>query len=421
MLPTPPARPSRSGTVPAASCVPGAGAPDRLTVNLYAATLKRGVGPADHRSVHPFQRLLLPSAALAALAILFAALLPGRAAADFNGPKATTAAATAVTDTTATLNGFVQTRGRDTVYFFQYGPTARYGAQTPKAALDRNQSGPVAATATGLVPSTLYHFRLVAFHPGRGLFETDFGADQTFTSAPAPVAPAPVTPSIPTPNAPATLPTTAPVATLGTSVVVAPVKGTVLVKVPGAAGFVPLGGANGTVPTGTILDTRKGQVALTTALDGGRTQTATFERGVFAGPPVEDRSRPDGHLPARARAGLRHKPRDRTRRGGHQAQAEEAPALGARQGRPLPHARQQQRRDRPRHLLDHDRHLHRDAHDREGGRRLGPRRAPASHRPRARRPQLSRAPALASGPWRDRCSASSIPSARGARTSPPSS
>ena len=68
---------------------------------------------------------------------------------------------------------------------------------------------------------------------------------------------------------------------LGTSVLVAPVEGTVLVKVPGAAGFVALGGANGEVPTGAILDTRKGQVALTTALDGGRTQTATFERGVF--------------------------------------------------------------------------------------------------------------------------------------------
>jgi len=79
----------------------------------------------------------------------------------------------------------------------------------------------------------------------------------------------------------ATLSAVAPVAALGTSVVVAPVKGTVLVKVPGAAGFVRLGGADSAVPTGAILDTRKGQVALTTALDGGRTQTATFERGVF--------------------------------------------------------------------------------------------------------------------------------------------
>ena len=279
MLLTPPARPSRSGTVPAASRIPAAGAPDRLASNLYAATLKRQVGPADHRYVHPLQRLLLPSAAFAALAILVAALLPGRAAADFNGPKATTGPATAITDTTATLNGSVQTGGRDTVYFFFYGPTARYGAETPKVALPRDQTVPVAATAAGLAPSTLYHYRLVAFHPGR--FEAGAGADQTFTTAPAPVAPASAAPPIPTPTAPATLPSAAPIPALGTSFIVAPVKGTVLVKVPGAADFVPLGGANGTVPTGAIIDTRKGQVALTTALDGGRTQTATFERGVF--------------------------------------------------------------------------------------------------------------------------------------------
>jgi hypothetical protein len=282
VLPTPPARPSRSGTVPAASRVPGAGAPDRLTVNLYAATLKRAAGPADHRSVHPFQRLLLPSAAFAALAIMIAALLPGRAAADFNGPLVRTDPATAVTDTTATLNGLLDANGRDTLYAFQYGTTTRYGGQTPTQGIDQHQKRAVSATVTGLTPGTVYHYRLVAQQAGRfGVFS---GGDQTFTTAatpaaaPAPAAPAP---AIPAATPPAALPAAAPVAALGTSVVVAPVKGTVLVKVPGAAGFVALGGANAQVPTGAILDTRKGQVALTTALDGGRTQTATFERGVF--------------------------------------------------------------------------------------------------------------------------------------------
>ena len=282
MLPTPPARPSRSGTVPAASRVPGAGTPDRLTVNLYAATLKRAAGPADHRSVHPFQRLLLPSAAFAALAIMIAALLPGRAAADFNGPLVRTDPATAVTDTTATLNGLLDANGRDTLYAFQYGPTTRYGGQTPTQRTDQHQKGAVSAAVTGLTPGTVYHYRLVAQHAGRfGVFS---GGDQTFTTAATPaVAPGPAAPApaIPAGTAPANLPAAAPVAALGTSVVVAPVKGTVLVKVPGAAGFVALGGANAQVPTGAILDTRKGQVALTTALDGGKTQTATFERGVF--------------------------------------------------------------------------------------------------------------------------------------------
>lgn len=228
--------------------------------------------------MNPPQRLLLPSTALAALALVVAALLPGRAAADFHAPKATTRAAAGITDTSATLNGFVQTVGRDTVWFFEYGPTTTYGAETLHVLLAKNQTGPVSAVATGLAPSTAYHYRLVAFHPGRGFDEVARGADQTFTTtAPPPPPPAP----IPAPAAPAPLPAAAPpAAALGTSVVVAPVAGTVLVKVPGAADFAPLGGGSA-VPTGAVLDTRKGRVALTTALPGGRTQTATFERGVF--------------------------------------------------------------------------------------------------------------------------------------------
>jgi hypothetical protein len=55
----------------------------------------------------------------------------------------------------------------------------------------------------------------------------------------------------------------------------------VKVKAPGAAGFVVLG-AGGTVPSGAVVDTRGGEVALTTALPGGKTQTAQFHGGVFS-------------------------------------------------------------------------------------------------------------------------------------------
>jgi hypothetical protein len=209
------------------------------------------------------------------LAVLVAALLPGRATADPDGPTATTGVATAVTDTTATLNGVVETAGHEAVWFFEYGPTTAYGLKTGAVRIGRDQGGPVAATVTGLAPSTLYHYRLVAQRPGHGLQEGGRGADARFTTSATPVAAVPVAP----PLSP-TAPVAAPVATLGTSVVVAPVKGTVSVKVPGAADFAPLG-AGGAVPTGAVLDTRHGQVALTTALPGGRTQTATFERGVF--------------------------------------------------------------------------------------------------------------------------------------------
>jgi hypothetical protein len=67
---------------------------------------------------------------------------------------------------------------------------------------------------------------------------------------------------------------------LGKTVAVAPVSGTVKVKAPGAAGFVVLG-AGSTVPSGAVVDTRGGEVALTTALPGGKTQTAQFHGGVF--------------------------------------------------------------------------------------------------------------------------------------------
>jgi hypothetical protein len=248
---------------------------------LCIATLKVGARPADQRNVDTLSRPLLPLAAFAAIAIcLLAALTPARAAAGDNNngstaPKATTGAATLITATTATLNGVVLTNGADTKYFFQYGPTTGYGATTPTQVIPAGHGGPVSVPATNLVPATVYHFRVVAVHTGFP-WNFDIGADAAFTTAPAPVAP--VAP-VPAAVSPASLPA-APTATLGTSVVVAPVSGTVFVKVPGTAAYAPLG-AGSAVPVGAVLDTRRGKVALTSALDGGKTQTATFERGVF--------------------------------------------------------------------------------------------------------------------------------------------
>jgi hypothetical protein len=100
------------------------------------------------------------------------------------------------------------------------------------------------------------------------------GDDQTFTTAPAA---APIAPAV----APAPLPAPpTPTPALGKSVVVAPVSGTVTVKVPGAAGYAVLG-AGAAVPSGAVLDTRRGEVALTSALPNGTTQTGQFHGGVF--------------------------------------------------------------------------------------------------------------------------------------------
>src|SRR5919206_2970675 len=95
------------------------------------------------------------------------------------------------------------------------------------------------------------------------------------SALPPAVAPSTVAPA---PSGAAAQPQPAP--TLGKTVAVAPVSGTVKVKAPGAASFVVLG-AGATVPSGAVLDTRAGEVALTTALRGGKTQTAQFHGGVF--------------------------------------------------------------------------------------------------------------------------------------------
>jgi hypothetical protein len=223
--------------------------------------------------VHTLSRPLLGAAA--ALALGLSAFAPAAALAD---PPVQTSPATAVTDTTATLNGVVGEERVLTDYKFKYGVTTRYELpDTPVSPLPPPNHGPrpVSATVSGLTPGTVYHYRLLA---GNDPYFFIAGSDQTFTTAPAPtpiaaaVAPAP----LPEPASAPPPPTPA----LGKTVVVTPVSGTVTVKVPGAAGFVALV-AGGAVPSGAVIDTRGGEVALTTALANGKTQTGQFHGGVF--------------------------------------------------------------------------------------------------------------------------------------------
>ena len=76
-----------------------------------------------------------------------------------------------------TLLGRVNASGARTTYFFQYGPTTRYGAVTPSAvAAARAGTVNVTAPVGGLAPFTTYHYRLVA----RNRNGTTRGADRTF-------------------------------------------------------------------------------------------------------------------------------------------------------------------------------------------------------------------------------------------------
>jgi hypothetical protein len=89
-----------------------------------------------------------------------------------------------VTFSSAVFYGYINARGQATNYYFQYGTTSGYGAQTP---LSPAGSGTievkVSQLVSGLQPATTYHFRLVATSPAG----TTDGIDHTFTTAKVPL------------------------------------------------------------------------------------------------------------------------------------------------------------------------------------------------------------------------------------------
>lgn len=120
---------------------------------------------------------------LAALAAVVISVAPAHA--QTAPPKAVTGAATDVTQTTATLNGVVNPNGKGTIWYFDYGPTERFGERTAQSQEIFGSADSVASAAIeNLDPGTTYRFRLVAYN-GNG--ETT-GAVGTFTTAPNPYA-----------------------------------------------------------------------------------------------------------------------------------------------------------------------------------------------------------------------------------------
>ncbi len=97
--------------------------------------------------------------------------------------------ATGITSSSATLEASINANGLDTTYYFEYGPTAAYGTQTPlPPGTDIGSNYTILSeqvALTGLPASTTLHFRVVAVN---SLGTTD-GPDQTFTTA-TPQAPA---------------------------------------------------------------------------------------------------------------------------------------------------------------------------------------------------------------------------------------
>ncbi len=97
-------------------------------------------------------------------------------------PMVGTRPASAVTATTATINGEVDPQGLETSYTFEYGASASFGASAPAsggAAGSGVSERGVEVTLTDLQPDTTYHYRLIASNGAGG----STGADVTFRTA----------------------------------------------------------------------------------------------------------------------------------------------------------------------------------------------------------------------------------------------
>ena len=92
-------------------------------------------------------------------------------------PTVSTGSASSVHSTSATLNGTVNPNGSTTYYRFEYGLTTGYGlGSATKPAGSGTTSTPAAAGIGGLLPGTVYHYRLTAVNSSGSAL----GGDRTF-------------------------------------------------------------------------------------------------------------------------------------------------------------------------------------------------------------------------------------------------
>jgi hypothetical protein len=100
-------------------------------------------------------------------------------------PTSITSSASSIAQTTATLNGSINPHLSATSGWFEWGLTTAYSNSTGQQVLGSgNTAVPISQTISGLLPNTLYHFRVV----GQNSVGISYGVDQTFTMLPDPPA-----------------------------------------------------------------------------------------------------------------------------------------------------------------------------------------------------------------------------------------
>jgi pimeloyl-ACP methyl ester carboxylesterase len=94
-----------------------------------------------------------------------------------SGPTVQTLAASTITPTSAQLNGYLSPNGLNTTAYFQYGTTTGYGSTTPSGNFGTTPQN-IGYNVSGLLPSTTYHYRIVAFNSSG----TSYGLDSSFVT-----------------------------------------------------------------------------------------------------------------------------------------------------------------------------------------------------------------------------------------------
>jgi hypothetical protein len=93
-------------------------------------------------------------------------------------PMVTTAPATNIGGTAATLIGSIFPNGLTTTYYFEYGTTTSYGSSTASFVIGSTEGGIKFKEITGLTPGVTYHYRVVATNSAG----KEAGLDKSFTT-----------------------------------------------------------------------------------------------------------------------------------------------------------------------------------------------------------------------------------------------